>query len=82
MLNLHQKIIYKNKFLGLTVGFVAGLIFTLIGMGPGLVIVSSLHLIFQYQMKKAIIGSLLLLVPISAFSAILHYTAQSNIPLF
>ena len=82
MLNLHRKIIYKNKLLELTVGFFAGLIFTLVGMGPGLVVVSSLHLIFQYQMKKAIIGSLLLLVPISTFSAILHYTARSNIPLF
>jgi len=73
---------HKDNLVEVTVGFVAGLIFTLLGMGPGLVVVSSLHLISNYHMKKAIIGSLLLLVPISTFSAILHYIAQPNIASF
>lgn len=72
----------KNSLLELIVGIIAGLVFTLLGMGPGLVIVTSLHLISNYDMKKAIVGSLLLLVPISTSSAILHYTTQSQIPSF
>ena len=72
----------KGNFLELAVGIIAGLIFTLLGMGIGMVIVSSLHLISNYPIKKAIIGSLLLLVPISTFSTILHYSSQSDIPSF
>ena len=73
---------YKKSLLELVVGCIAGLIFALLGMGPGLVIVSSLHLFSNYPMKKAITGSLLLLVPISTFAAILHYTFQTEVPLF
>ncbi len=78
----HVIVNYKNRWIEFTVGVMAGLIFSLLGMGPGLVIVSSLHLFSNYPMSKAIIGSLLLLVPISTLSAILHYTFQTNIPPF
>lgn len=55
------------------VGFFAGYIFALMGMGPGMMIVPTLHLLCRYDLKKAVTGSLLLLVPVSLGSALSHH---------
>ena len=52
------------------VGLLAGFVFALIGMGPGMIIVSSLHLMCGYDLKKAATGSLFLLIPVSVASVV------------
>ena len=68
--------------LELFLGSVAGFVFAILGMGPGLIFVSSLHTICNFPLKKAIVGSLLLLVPVSTITALLHYTYQPRLPDF
>jgi len=55
------------------VGLFAGFLFALIGMGPGMIIVSSLHLMCGYDLKKAATGSLFLLIPVSISSVTAHF---------
>lgn len=73
---------FSQNFLEIFLGSLAGLIFSIIGMGPGLIIVSTLHTVCKHPLKKAITGSLMLLVPISTFAAFLHHGKTSSLPPF
>lgn len=64
------------------VGLLAGFVFALIGMGPGMIIVSSLHIMCGYDLKKAATGSLFLLIPVSISSVISHYLYSDSFASF
>ena len=64
------------------VGLLAGFVFALIGMGPGMIIVSSLHLMCGYDLKKAATGSLFLLIPVSVASVVSHYLYSDSFSPF
>lgn len=76
--------LFKYYFLSLELllGSTAGFIFAILGMGPGLIFVSSLHTVCNLPLKKSIVGSLLLIVPISSVTALLHYTFEPELPDF
>lgn len=51
-------------------------------MGPGLILVPSLHILYDYPLKQAAASSLVMMIPIALFSCVTHYLHTHSFPDF
>lgn len=51
-------------------------------MGPGLILVPSLHILYDYPLKQAAASSLVMMIPIALFSCTTHYLHTYAFPDF
>lgn len=63
-----MKVILK----GGAVGFLAGFLSAVLGLGPGMVIISALNVFYHLEMKNSVACGLALVIPVTIFSAVSH----------
>ncbi|PCJ16423.1 MAG: hypothetical protein COB02_16290 [Candidatus Cloacimonadota bacterium] len=68
----------RAYLIGISIGFFS----SLLGMGPGLILVPSLHFIYDYPLKRAAASSLIIMIPIALFSCMTHYFHNHAFPDF
>jgi uncharacterized membrane protein YfcA len=68
----------KTIIIGLLIGFFS----SLLGMGPGLILVPTLHIMYDFPLKQAAASSLVMMIPIALFSCVAHYLHTQSFPDF
>ncbi|MCJ8344967.1 sulfite exporter TauE/SafE family protein [bacterium] len=68
----------QSYLIGVFIGFFS----SLLGMGPGLILVPSLHILYKFPLNQAAASSLVMMIPIAIFSCVSHYLHSHSFPDF